>query len=157
MNYKVFVKDFAERTVANLRIIRDSKKEDDNRFEITQLINSLLGLIVFPHEKLDSDIPQHSFDRLESMGWPLFKVEPGDDNTGCNNLRLLIENLRNGIAHGKFDFYGQKHIESVTITNDWNGKRWKGTIGVGNLRRFVESFATELVRVCEKKEKNSGT
>jgi hypothetical protein len=48
-------------------------------------------------------------------------------------------------------FHGGKDITKITITNDWDGKFWEGTISVGDLRRFVERFAEEVIRVCKQK------
>lgn len=149
MQYEHFVEDFTERTLKNLRLVRKVKRGTKNRYEITQLVNSLLGLIVIPHEHLKGDIPPHKLVKLKERGWCLFDVEK--DTTGCDNLRLLIENLRNGIAHGKLEFHGNKDIAAITITNDWEKKLWKGRISVGDLRRFVEKFAEEVIRVCKQK------
>ena len=38
------------------------------------------------------DALQSQLDALRQEGWSLFTVL--DDNTGCDNLRLLVENLR---------------------------------------------------------------
>ena len=48
---KAFVGDFAKRTLANLNIIEQEIRENKDAYEVTQLINSLLGLIVFPFER----------------------------------------------------------------------------------------------------------
>ena len=49
-NYTHFVEDFAKRTLDNLAIIEESPINAD-RNEVTQLINSFLGLLVVPNER----------------------------------------------------------------------------------------------------------
>lgn len=49
-NYTHFIKQFADRTSENLRII-DSFSHDPESNEVTQLINSFLGLLVVPSER----------------------------------------------------------------------------------------------------------
>jgi hypothetical protein len=141
MQYENFVEEFVRRTVENLRVIRKFKPGTMDRYEITQLVNSFLGLIVIPHEYIGSDIPAYSFQKLETMNWPLFSDVK--DTTGCKDLRSLVEHLRNGIAHGKITFHGNKDITAMTITNRWGRKLWEGTMSVGNLRRSDPRVQTE--------------
>lgn len=49
-NYTHFVKEFADRTQENLQIIESFMHKPESR-EITQLINSFLGLLVVPSER----------------------------------------------------------------------------------------------------------
>lgn len=48
MEYSVLVKDFAKRTRHNLEIIRAHKEQSQEVYDVTQLVNSFLGLIVLP-------------------------------------------------------------------------------------------------------------
>ena len=49
-NIEVFLNEFSSRTIKNLKFIDDHVGYSDV-FEVTQLINSLLGLIIIPVEK----------------------------------------------------------------------------------------------------------
>ena len=56
------VLDFARRTKKNLEFIehsltRDRLNSENDVYEVTQLINSLLGLLVFPQQKFYDAIP----------------------------------------------------------------------------------------------------
>lgn len=53
-NYTHFIKEFADRTTENLQIVENSKDVHDRK-EVTQLINSLLGLLVVPSERYKED------------------------------------------------------------------------------------------------------
>ena len=50
MNYEDVIADFATRTKKNLELIRRLQAEDPESeiYEVTQLLNSMLGLLVFP-------------------------------------------------------------------------------------------------------------
>lgn len=52
-----FIKSFARRTRVNLDYIFSSHEYNLNVYEVTQLINSFLGLIIIPYEKFGYKIP----------------------------------------------------------------------------------------------------
>lgn len=58
MEYSDVVKDFAERTLVNLRQIESLSESGYEAYEVTQLINSLLGLLIFPKERFHESIPE---------------------------------------------------------------------------------------------------
>lgn len=97
---KDFVSDFAERTLANLEKI-EKEKSDDAKYEVTQLVNSLLGLIVFPKEREVTD------DKCVKNLVPYI--------IKTNNYSL-IQHMRNAISHSHIFF------ESGNIL-DKNGKK----------------------------------
>jgi hypothetical protein len=66
MNYEVLVKDFAERTMANLKTIERMHQDGRPVFETTQLINSCLGLLVFPQQTYVDSIPKLSLMECKS-------------------------------------------------------------------------------------------
>ena len=53
-NYTHFIKEFADRTIENLQIVERFSFEPEKK-EVTQLINSLLGLLVVPSERYKED------------------------------------------------------------------------------------------------------
>jgi len=66
-------------------------------YEVTQLINSLLGLLVLPRERVYQRVPAVSLRSLESKGWPHIDFEINQRR--CRNLKDLLEVLRNAVAH----------------------------------------------------------
>jgi len=64
MEYEKLVQDFAYRTRKNLDALLYLKrtKPDNNIevYEVTQLINSMLGLLVFPKERYFDKIPKNT-------------------------------------------------------------------------------------------------
>jgi hypothetical protein len=137
MEYKELVEDFAKRTRINLKIFRriqiehpkiidNYKKEDPqtDMYEVTQLINSLLGLLVFPREEFIGKIPNKTIDELKNDGWPIPKIK-GHYNQ-ANNLNQLVRYLRNAIAHCNIEF-SHKH-KVITGLELWNKDPHTGNI-----------------------------
>ena len=51
-NYEYFIKDFIYRTRKNhMKIWQRYEEDESQRYEVTQLINSLFGLLIVPNEK----------------------------------------------------------------------------------------------------------
>jgi hypothetical protein len=115
MDYDNLVVDFVKRTKTNLEFVELHK--DEHLFEFTQLINSLLGIIVLQREKKLSSIPQLRFDKLLERGWqlPLIHI----NQIGVNDLRNLIRVFRNAVAHFNLKFISnsENQINGLIIYN----------------------------------------
>jgi hypothetical protein len=58
LNYEDIARDFVERTRMNLQAARQLPASGDIRFyEVTHLVNSLLGLIVVPDQRMQDRLP----------------------------------------------------------------------------------------------------
>ena len=132
------VKVFAERTRGNLEVIERIQPD----FKITQLINSCLGLLVFPRKACRDKIPKIPLDDLASNGWPIPSIEAGFQQAA--NLRELILRLRNGIAHGQLKFYPDENnqIKYLRVRD----KKWQVKMNVEDLWEFVIKFSDMLIR-----------
>ena len=129
MEYKELVDDFAKRTKINLTIFRriqkehpeiinSYKKEDPqtDMFEVTQLVNSLLGLLVFPREEFVGKVPHKTLTELKHDGWPIPKIV--GHYRQVNNLNQLVRCLRNTIAHCNVKFKNEnKKIIGLELWN----------------------------------------
>ena len=147
MNYDSVIRDFAQRTRTNLRIIEDLQAKGGEAYEVTQLVNSMLGLLVFPKERVFDQIPQTSLSDLEADGWPIPRVV--GDFPQAKDLRELIRYLRNAIAHFHIEFIGET-IQSVRVWNtSRNGTTWKAEVGLKELRAIAERF-TDLLLANER-------
>lgn len=138
MEYKQLVEDFAKRTRINLNIfrriqkehpeiIRCYKKEDPqtDMYEVTQLINSLLGLLVFPREEFVGKVPHKSIGELKKDGWPIPRIK--GNYRQINNLNQLVRCLRNAIAHCNVKFNGDTNKNIVGLEL-WNQDPETGSI-----------------------------
>ncbi len=92
---------FALRTRKNLDFVLEASKRDEDVHTVTQLANSLLGLLVFLHEgPLDKQIRRMQMSHLESKGWPTWEFRAGSSKSLGDHLR----HLRNAIAHRGIKF-----------------------------------------------------
>lgn len=152
MECKEIVKDFAERTLVNIRIIEENVKQGKEAYEVTQLINSLLGLIVFPRERDINQIPEIPLLDLKADGWPCPKFKIFNDRNSVNNLRDLIKFLRNCVAHFNLEFLLSRgnEIDKIHIWNEISTRQGKKikvqetTITIEELRIIAYKFAKLL-------------
>lgn len=115
-NMEYFLGDFANRTIDNLRFIEEGA-EHYRLFEVTQLINSLLGLIIIPVENYkktykikDGEIKKISpkdyktildvIDKCEQEQRFYSDYERERDKSGRIYVSDFINHIRNAIAHG---------------------------------------------------------
>lgn len=116
-NIKCFLKDFSNRTMLNLEYIEKSHTKT-NVFEVTQLINSLLGLIIIPVEAYkankgysDDKLKQSSIKDYENIEKIIKKCEDEKrlycdyytkQNGGKETLDVakFVKHIRNSVAHG---------------------------------------------------------
>lgn len=137
MNYdhEHLLADFAKRTRHNLQLIREVQASESEKqaFEVTQLINSMLGLLVFPKERYLDDLPDKTLDELRTEGWPIPEVHPSF--TEPENLKRFLGYMRNAIAHFNLEFVPNEKNEIVGL-KVWNEKK------VGN--RKVKTWEVRL-------------
>jgi len=138
-----FVIDFAKRTRLNLEAIETAKDNGEDVREFTQLINSLLGLLIFPYEHSSCTIQPTPLQALvDDHGWPEIRASKGELKE--NTLGELARFMRHSFAHCLVEFLpdDKGNVGSVKL---WNGKQpkptWETVIGVKNLRLFVLKFA----------------
>lgn len=137
-----FHRSFVERTWKNLD---DYKGE----YEATHFINSLLGRLIVPKEKLFNDIPMTPLDQLDPTQWGKMSdwlTQPNKCELGHKHtltLRQFARKLRNAVAHF--------HIQPYPETGDVQGFRFadgsfKAKIPVPDLKLFVMQLASELAK-----------
>lgn len=131
---------FAERCKKNLLHIEKAYPREDVHL-VTQIINSSLGLIVFPWEKrVDLKIRGKRLNALDKSRWPQWA-----ETKPSKGLGELIHNLRNAIAHANIQFSSDDREPSkVTITFESENGDWQATISALDLRTFCLRFI-ELV------------
>jgi len=148
MMYEEVIQDFAQRTRKNLAAIEELQRNKEDVFEVTQLVNSCLGLLVFPQQKFMNQIPQTPCTQLDQQGWPIPKVV--GDFSQVRDLRQLIQYLRNAISHCNVQFIdnGQDQISFLRV---WNTdprnhrKTWEAELSVADLRKIAYMFSDLLV------------
>lgn len=148
----MLIRDFAQRTLKNLDAIEAALKNDPTAevYEVTQLINSLLGLIVFPKERYVDAIPRIPIEELRKDGWLIPQMKSTSPNIAAD-LHDLVRCLRNGISHCNLEFTSDGH--QLTGLHIWNYPRnsrtpnWDARLGLYELRQFARKFIDLLLKV----------
>lgn len=137
--YEELHRDFALRTKANLEYIKNAwNAEEPNVYNVTQLINSCLGMIVFIKEGRHLPIcPIHEFNNAI-----IFEIIQ-DNNNSNGSFRDFIRRFRNAISHCRIEAYGtHKDIEGFELKDGPNGNtNWHIKIGTDS----IEALALALV------------
>lgn len=150
MEYHSLVRDFAARTRANLDVLRKlqrSQKEIEV-YEVTQLINSMLGLLVFPEQRYLSRIPQIPLRELTDRGWPIPKII--GDYPQVRDLKALIKYLRNAIAHCNVRFVSNESRQIIglqvwNIPPRGNKPNWKAELSLADIEKITDKFVQLLL------------
>ena len=155
--YHEFTKDFAARTLENLKYIEEAQKEGRSTYEVTQLVNSFLGLIVFPQEQDYArirrvQIAQKIIDDLCSG----VMENTYTGQYGEVNLESIVYHFRNAISHGHVEPHTDRNKEiSVLCFHDFTSNKNKPNanfqikVEISLLREFVLAFAEGLIKTYE--------
>jgi hypothetical protein len=157
--YSVTVRHFADRTFKNLKTIEQlSKNAPNENFEVTQLVNSAIGLLMFPQQEFFEAIPKTDMADLKKQGWPIPKFEHGEEKT--RNLRDLTKNMRNSFAHFNIDFKPEKgKIVGLYLWNRPEEKQppnWVCYISIEDLRQLFEKFVAVVDKISRASYTESG-
>lgn len=138
--------DFANRTLRIIEQYNEHIPRGRENYEVTLLVNCLLGLLILPQQKRYNSIPDVSLDtpnewQIEST----FITSWGTADKGQpapHTLREFVRRLRNSVSHFHIEAEGtQTDIERLTFS-DRNG--FRATMPVTNLRSFVKKFASTI-------------
>ncbi len=152
-DYKVFVKDFVERTLHNLEFLE--KKHESGQYEVyefTQLVNSLLGLLVIPQQREYNRIDDSFIDEqiLEKLQGAIVRNDYARESNSHNNFKIILKHMRNAIAHGRLDFAGKNNVISQITFKDKSRHKiprfFVISMDIEILREFVNDFAQKLLQ-----------
>ena len=112
---------FAERTRRNLELAKQSFKIRGDFHVVTQLVNSLLGIVVVPSERRsrdgEEDFGSANLSDIDGKGWPKWEFT-GEKGCESQSLEDFVKHFRNAAAHGHYDFpenSDSRHLNEVTI------------------------------------------
>ena len=139
--------EFIARTQKNLIAIECLMDISCKVYEVTQLLNSMLGLLIFPKERFFEKIKNKSWDTMVEEGWPL----PSGDNAHVSDLEELIRHMRNAVAHFNIELVNDGN-EIIGIRfrsfsqpdSHREGQYWTGMYDVASLREFVNKLSEHL-------------
>jgi len=138
--------EFIARTQKNLIAIECLKDISCKVYEVTQLLNSMLGLLIFPKERFFEKIQNKRWDMMVKEEWPL----PSEDYSHVSDLKQLITNMRNAVAHCNIELIPE-HGEIISIEfrdypwgDNHKEPHWKGVYDVASLRKFVDMLLDHI-------------
>lgn len=112
MMYQEFVKDFVKRTQKNYNSLSSGP------YEVTQLINSAVGLLIIPKEHFyaqinDNLITSELLSKLKNCIVYKQGVKQYEEDY---DLQHIINHIRNSIAHGSIDFQAEQNCQTGETT-----------------------------------------
>lgn len=145
-----FVREYIDRTKWNY----DLMKRLNGSFEVTELINSMVGLLIIPKEQYLSQVTNNLIDQglLNKMIHCIQKDDYSD-----STLRGIVKHMRNAVAHGRIEFRAEKPplneasliIHSVIFKDQDDIKRpskyFEIEINADLLEEFLFAFADGIL------------
>ncbi len=141
---------FAARTRKNLEFLDNAANTGEDVHVVTQLINSLLGLVVFLHErKLSSRFEKMLLADLDGEGWPHIEVTLGQNE--CSTLYQLMYHIRNAVAHGRLHFSSDsRRLHEVMVEfEDWKPSAKKPYVCFKLNGSALHEFCLKLMALVE--------
>jgi hypothetical protein len=146
VEYNDLVSDFAKRTLINLdHIKRHELAGDEEAYFVTQLWNSLAGLIVLPREVELDRIQAIPMFELIAEGWPDITTSDWRPDT----LPEFVVAMRNAVSHWNVTFKAKPshEIYELVMHSTVKGRnQWRGRMSVGVLEDVARRVAAEFVR-----------
>ena len=148
-NYKRFEIDFIVRTVKILEQYEEAVTRNE-QYEVTLLINCLLGLLVFPREYWRNKIPRLSLDQLTDWGLRAAYIADWGERPRSvrkedyGTLREVVHRMRNGVAHLRITPTADGGEIAELQFTDENG--FRANVPAADLRRFAVRLAGEMLK-----------
>lgn len=138
-----FIKDFVMRTKSNLFFLEKSQ------YEVTQLINSMIGFLIIPEQKqynhiVDGMIDDVLFQKISNC------IDKNTYSTAVN-LQQICRHLRNAVAHSNISFQAEKpnissqpliiHSAKFVDENKRTNEYIEITLTIELLKEFLIAFS----------------
>lgn len=139
-----FAKEFFERTIYNLKLYEEhnATHKEEFKYEVTQLINSLLGLVVFVKEE---------GVRFNSITLAEIKVEDEITWNYCHrdggrfedkNFKNFLRHIRNAISHKNLTIKsnGEDEIDSVIFKDKDRSNVFEVTFTIMEINNMIKKL-----------------
>ena len=151
-NYKNLEIEFIARTLKILNQYNSIlyKIDEHERYESTLLVNTLLGLIIFPKEKTISYLPKNRLNQelLNEMG--IFNSKINDD---LKSLKDLIIEIRHSVAHFNIEFKSDNEnftIDKIIFKDDvGNPPNVIAEFYPSELYNFIQYYGNWIIKNIE--------
>ena len=155
-----------ERTMINLKFVREVFDSSPVKAEapvhiVTQITNSLLGLLVLPYERryaLFND--KEPLEQLYADGWPKWNITEFPPRE-LQTLGKLAWHLRNAASHGLYHFSSNsREPRDVTVTVKDRPRRddpinWRASIRADELYIFCQRLTNYMANSPRLEEPSS--
>ena len=149
--YKHFLRDFINRTLHNLEFLEGKHESGQYEvYEFTQLVNSLLGLLVIPQQREFNRIDDSFIDEqiLEKLQGAIVRNDYARESNSHNNFKIILKHMRNAIAHGWLEMSAtESEISTIEFIdrNQWTNQFFIIRLDIALLKEFVIDFSGKLI------------
>jgi hypothetical protein len=136
---------FAQRTRRNLEFIENAARHrESDVHRVIQITLSLLGLVVFPKEKLTLEpaMQKKTMVEMDREGWPKWQITLDQGTRKTDTLGEIVRHLRNAAAHGRLSFTSDspdpRDVEIIAEDSppQSSDPNWRAKITADQLRCF---------------------
>jgi hypothetical protein len=141
-NYKEQEFDFIKRTKTILAQYDSFQIVEKDKYEVTLLINCLVGLLILPQQNWFDQLPTELTSQKEWGIKPehISRMKSGE----TKNVKDIARHLRNSIAHYKFEDFDKTGV--VTF---------EAILPIANLKQFVEKLSSLFSKEMEEEYKRN--
>ena len=143
-----FTKEFFQRTIYNLKLYEHHNKicKEVFKYEVTQLINSLLGLIVFVKEDSVNftSIKLSDIIKADKIRWQYCDINGGKPEE--KNLKNFLRHLRNAIAHKRLTIRSNANKEISTVIFEDKNRRnnFRVELTIKEIKHLIKQLSSNL-------------
>lgn len=144
--------DFITRTKTLLEQYdqNNSTRQSGDTYDVTLLLNCLIGLVIIPRERYTNKIPKIEVDGDWGIAKHIQVIKGGK-----KTLKETVRHIRNSIAHGKVtpiseDSESITHVEFIDChkCNNCGGEEtFKAKIPIAELKNFSIKFADTMLAI----------
>ena len=143
-----FIKDYIFRTKENY------KKLKNGPYEVTQLINSMVGFLILPKEALNGKITDTLIQKSTLLEvQKCIRLNTYSKPMPNNNLEQICRHMRNAVAHNRITFHAEDNvvagsvaqIHSITFKDGYGAQKFEMTLEVDLLEKFLLEFADGIL------------
>ena len=146
--------DFITRTKKIIEQYDSFKIDEKDKFEVTLLLNCLIGLLILPQQYWYDSLPT---DIISQKEWGINSEHISSIKKGeTKNVKDVARHLRNSIAHYRFKAFDNSSdkISSIKFEDfDPNGsKTFEAIIPLPNLRQFTNRLTDIFINEMNKQK-----
>ena len=153
-HYKNQEFDFINRTRTIIEQYDKLELSKSERFEVTLLLNCLVGLLILPQQNWFDTLP---IDLVSQKEWGINPNHISTIKTGeTKNVKDVARHLRNSVSHYRFKAFENKSNDISSIKfEDYdpsNNKTFEAIIPISSIRQFTTKLTNTFVAEMEKQK-----